>query len=1249
MSNDQSTANDRCPNCGFTYEYDGERCGHCNFGGGEFDRCPRCSTFRGWDGSECTRCSYPGEDTRPQPRIPVHLAPRARSERIDPDNAWMRATIANSRQIKKLRKGVHIGSAFIFINGNNLPGATNSKIAREFGQTESLLRTIPLRGEVKVDAMGLTAHARRLPALTLSCLHSDKSIYDEADRVHLFVYDPSLAGESRTLKAMVGNSEMIRREIDLDEHGCGLVTLCDLPAGEYRVQWLDDYSADPKCEFTVAPHKLVPLNAVLQQHQLDDPYLDVTLGIRSFGMPVHGRARLSLTCEGQPLQREVVDVEQGTTSARFELNSPGPFEVVVQMLDDPSRTATVPIHGSGKRDRATTVFSGLGPRVLGSLLPAAGSQEIRGLHLQGLPNETDMPLHLENVVGRTARLVAKRPIEAVSAIMFKYPRDGAEALKSTHALAAEGRTRMEPGEAIELDVPCPMGVVAVGAFVDGRPWEHWATVVRPSDLNPQIHLPPAPEPEELLEVEIDLGNTDIDADIFLVVKDARLTNTDTPERQLASELKLASGCTPRECKPQSLKEIEPARGRYFRGGARMMMMQASLDSSFDYSIQAGYEPASVDCELSDVDASDAVLSQVVAVGAAAEDDVSVDETPADVTEDGHRADVVYAGLIRARDGRARAVVELGPGVRTYRVDAFVVHDGDWARAQASFDVVQNPYLELQLPPYLAETEGAVGRLIAGASCGRLQVSLTRDGRAVPLVFGGEVLTGDSVVDQSHCELSFLAGAGAYRAVVTDLESGLTRESRTTVHEPGVIGYTAQRLRILSPGETIRRADDPGIETLRVLPGLNSPIKMLTDATANYEHLCCEQTATKMLAACMMYLSAGDDPARRQKASSVFEAGVRREEMMWLPGKGFKGYPNSPDKPDHYWGELAAKRLRLIGVLLTDHVSPDMTALVARARQMGMDAARAYGSPWPIQTPRDAEEAYLAARFSPDDEVVQRALQMARGYGGSIPADRKKRVVIGAVGERCDSAYSAAILLAKGTTADYPRALELANKVVGQLNGQGGLYSTVDSSAALCLMQEIHNAGLVGGQQLKLNGKDATIHDAVVAEHVESVTALDHPVLVRASTRVTERWDQMKGDVGVSLDLVQGDKTVHSVEVTEDFELVIRLNQPYQTGDLAHVFLSASVAQLISGAQVRERSIDFAGKQDLHIPLVATSVSLDAKAQPAPHRFTVFVRNMYEEERVGSPDPLMLQVTPRGERASMAGWPDAVETIRGSFA
>src|SRR5439155_11287688 len=136
--------------------------------------------------------------------------------------------------------------------------------------------------------------------------------------------------------------------------------------------------------------------------------------------------------------------------------------------------------------------------------------------------------------------------------------------------------------------------------------------------------------------------------------------------------------------------------------------------------------------------------------------------------------------------------------------------------------------------------------------GRMRVRVTRDGADVPLECDGQPLPSGAEIAARRVELTFPVGPGDYEAVVEDLGAGVSDRVVRRVEAPGKLRSLARSLRFLQPGEALRRADDPAIVSLRVLPGLDRPFTALLEATADYAHCCCEQTAAKLRAGCAMW-------------------------------------------------------------------------------------------------------------------------------------------------------------------------------------------------------------------------------------------------------------------------------------------------------------------------------------------------------------------------------------------------------------
>lgn len=90
---------------------------------------------------------------------------------------------------------------------------------------------------------------------------------------------------------------------------------------------------------------------------------------------------------------------------------------------------------------------------------------------------------------------------------------------------------------------------------------------------------------------------------------------------------------------------------------------------------------------------------------------------------------------------------------------------------------------------------------------------------------------------------------------------------------------------------------------------------------------------------------------------------------------------------------------------------------------------------------------------------------------------------------------------------------------------------------------------------------------------------------------------------------------------------MKLESGYKPGDLLWVCLPDALSRVVGGGQVKRFSLDFQGNDTLRVSLAATGVTVDRHGQPAPARFAVCVRNMFEEERGGNQGLLEVTVAP----------------------
>jgi hypothetical protein len=200
--------------------------------------------------------------------------------------------------------------------------------------------------------------------------------------------------------------------------------------------------------------------------------------------------------------------------------------------------------------------------------------------------------------------------------------------------------------------------------------------------------------------------------------------------------------------------------------------------------------------------------------------------------------------------------------------------------------------------------------------------------------------------------------------------------------------------------------------------------------------------------------------------------------------------------------------------------------------------------------------------------------------------------------------------------DWQRGLRLANQVTQQFNAQGRLYSTVDSIAALALLQQLKLADIaIGTGQVRVNTKTMTLEEALTLEEsLTSVEVIEGVAAVEVTYPHIEDWESFGQPFPIAVDFRETHSTSKKKKqftLGNRLTLQIVLPQGYRLGDIAHVVLPPCLSAIEGGAKVKRFSLDFAGQNELQIPLLVTS-----KLQGVQH-FAVCVRNMFEEERASS--------------------------------
>jgi hypothetical protein len=433
-----------------------------------------------------------------------------------------------------------------------------------------------------------------------------------------------------------------------------------------------------------------------------------------------------------------------------------------------------------------------------------------------------------------------------------------------------------------------------------------------------------------------------------------------------------------------------------------------------------------------------------------------------------------------------------------------------------------------------------------------------------------------------------------------------------VAEPGKFKSYAKELGLLYKGEFISLKTS-GALSLRLLPAIDEPFDTLITATAGYTHLCCEQTAAKILAAVFMYLTAKNQ-GQRSKAEQIILAGIAREQKMIRPS-GFAMYPGDEYISEHY-STLAVRYLWKLNQL--DQI-PDLSLGLREAVREGLLLADLAAEAHQMKRLPDQihgiEDAYAVATEGGEPGRVKTFIESLIDFSNSQPSVKDKAH---AVAERAVFAYAAASLIA---TDDMRRGIPLANTVTRQFNEQGSLYSTVDSVAAIALMIQLRLAGVVTGEgRVRVNDREmSTLEASQFSDRVESIEVVDGIAAVEVKRIHEEDWDAFAYAFPVKVGFrdSKGDP-VRAFRAGDRAELMVSLPEGYQSGDILHVVLPACMSWIEGGGQVKRFTLDFAGKKELQIPVVVSS-NINGE-----QHFAVCVRNMFKEERATNPGILSVK-------------------------
>jgi len=1170
-----------------------------------------------------------------------------------------RVAITNLTQAEMYSKSAILGHSFLFLDRTKL-----EDLWQHLGTSPTEEKSIlSLWGKENIDVVGCQVKGWSIPEIPIAAITSDKIIYTAGkDIVNLLVVYVGKANE--IVEILIEHNEQLYANVPvmLNEVGMGVYRMAELYPGKYTVS-LDGTSI--RATFDVAKYQLAPFWARLERYTIEDNELQFGAFFTSFDVPYFGEVVAQLQVESQNVGEPITlrTDPEGRTQGNFTLpDTEGLVTINFQAKDSPEKTATVLVKGAQTEERSFVVLNPLGEVTELSLAPSEGAQAVYGAYLKQ-KGTADMPFCVLNSHVERGAIEVRQPIELAKLCVI-------DPIQKV-IVQEQDFAQLTAGQTLHVDVPKPYGVVAIGAFINGEPWEGYTIFLHPSELSVQVEAKQEVEPGETIEVKVKTNQPERRTAVWLVVKDARLVALD-PQTGLASAMKKGMEDYLKRCRvgtpEHSLNEFVEkrrlvTRTRHssrdpdtivyalssilpstIRGRSSIFNLAGSLSSRgsrvLSRRVSEFVESAESPLE------SEPFWGQI-------EEIIDEEETTTGVRPRQDFPEILYVDMFDVK-GEATIPITLGDGICQYTIEVFAYDGLSWALASTSCTATKSLWAECIVPPFVDQRDSVWSNLYLSSDSGKVKLEATCDGQPLPMrttkglpssEAKGQSISPDSIIDVDYTEVQFLTKPGI---ITVRIEDDITHEQdilEFLVTEPGKLRYMAKTLVLLQPGESIRIGED-GVKKLTLLPGLEKPFQTLVQSTISYQHACCEQTASRIVAAACMYLFA-EDEAERQKAESYMLAGIKRQERMYRPKEGFTIYPERSEIYPSWSGKAACHLLSLGELSNLPNCSPALGDAVKKAQKMAKDVLNAHSIPIVPTKITTSAEAYRAFTYGTAEDkakaiaFARQALNVGRNdisttmRNAISPAVERNAISLpvqanGLVSSREETAYAAAILCANRQGDDFQRALKAANWLTAQLNEEGRLYSTVDSRAAIALTVALQSAGVVsssGKQEVLINGVLMKLEDALKSTApIEAAKGVDGVVAVETLVEREEDINAYGRTFPVNVKLEKDGNSKGTFKVGDAIDLVVEVDS-YKPGLIAEVYLPACLAYIKAGAQVKRFSIDFAGEALVRIPLAAITQTQDEAGNPGIQHFAVVVRNMFNEEEISNPGPLSVKVSP----------------------
>ncbi|MBN1997246.1 hypothetical protein JW935_06830 [candidate division KSB1 bacterium] len=1076
-----------------------------------------------------------------------------------------------------------------------------------------------LTGGVPVKISSFYIPPKPVQNMPIGAVCPTKMLYDTKETVPILVCDPENKGKN--VQLLIQNSSHTPETISLtlDHHGCALYHLHQPLEGDYKVRLANTTFT---AFFKVARYQLVPLHAEYIEHPVleKNDKMKCKVKLTTYEVPLNGNVTVELLQGEKRITRFELHVINGLTEPVFQLPS-GEQDLSINFLFD-DKSASLPVRGGKQSERQHFTANPLGKVVSVSTLPPG--DDVRGLYFDH-QKTNHAPFELENIsADRGVLKINHKKMEFICIDVVDPVH------KRNFSFIPENLTN---GSRIMFDVPDPYCIVFIGAIISGKAYEAYTTVIHPERTQIKIKIPEKIEPGDegtiMLEASQETG-------VLVTITDGRAVSQSTLRHSFASELKkgiqnTVGSLTPGEPVNNLSKHYRPytVSGRESGGLVGDLLSQLSDfmddEKSFmrprlrrnispQFSSHSFMAPPSYDEPYRKLHIGATRACRLVA------------EKPAvtKIPESPKENDEVVKQVIGIPRRKSRETVLCryfslkGKKVIGFRAPETMTHLNVSVQTVCGYEpkliekkiaVTKDLFIEFNTPSFVHPKDKVQGKLYVQCQTGEFKFQLFKDGVIVPLTNNHNTLATDQWLNKDGT-FTFPAVPGKYTAILEDKE-GHTDSVETTITAPGQFIHKVKSIKMLKPGDSVS-LEENGYIAIQLLPSLEKPYKKALKVTADYQHLCCEQTAAKIVAASLMYLYGGGDD--RSKAESMIVAGIQREAKMFRRGNGFLMYPDSSHMSEHY-SRLATEYL-LYGLKSLSGVasSQALQNACSYGLQMAQNAAQFHGIQFPPKKVSSCREAYYVLLEDPNNLAAVEYVNTKIKHEGHYYCVKNGT----SVSSRTETAFAAAALFLSGP-ANIDKAIMTSNWMTKQMNQSGAWYSTMDSIAGICMMNAMNRLDVLTGMEnapIEINGKMSDLRSMESKQEIQSVKNPGENTIflpVQVTELKKENWNANRSNVDVSVKLTNSaGKSVNKARIGEALDLKILLRNGYNIGDLCFICLPPALSFVYGGGQIKKMAIDFEGKDNISVPVAALT------ATDGVQHYAVSIRNMYDEDKIGNP-------------------------------